>query len=321
MPPKHIALIFALVVHSVQCTSVQQDEFPALLTNEKHDGLVRIKGSCVSLRVPTGYQEMQGMPRLYKSNSQYLMVFEAKGTSFLDKRPMLSQEHMEAQGAKVDVHLPVVLNGMEGFYFEGPSKKPGETKLGLAFGNDSTYVMVVGVCETGDAVGKEELKAMMRTVFYDASLALDPLELANYKVDPGIVGFKFATSASNVIAYTPDGTVSEDPKATYMTTMSMPGMSVDEARKFVEDYSMRMKERGVAFDDDAVKIKTINGYDALVIRSAVSLNGSRGLYYQAVVTDGNSTVVLQSQAFDQKEDWLTKIERTAASIVLKSSRP
>ncbi len=320
MRPKHLALILVLCIQAVQCTSAQQDEFPTLLTTEKHSDLVRIKGSRVFLRVPHGYQEMDGIPRLSKSDSQYLMVIESKGTSFMDKRSMLSRENMEAQGAKVGVHLTVVLNGMEGLYFEGPSKKPGETKLGLAFGNDSTYIMVVGVCETSDAVGKKELNAMMRTVFYDPTFPLDPFEFTNYEIDPGILGFKFATSVSNIIVYSPDGTVSDDTKATYMSTMSMPGMTTDEARGFAEDMLRRMKRKGITFDQETVMYTTINGYNALVHRSAISLDDAPGAYYQAVVTDGKSTVVLMAQAYDQQKDWMAKLDRTAASIVLKTSR-
>lgn len=308
-------------VLAFQCTSAQESEFPAALKTEKHGDLVRIKGSRVFLRVPAGYEEMQGLPRLHKNNSQYIMAFEVSGTSFTEKRPSLSKEKMEEQGAKVDVYLPTRLNELEAVYFEGPSKKPGETKLGIFFGNDSTYIMLVGVCESADDAGKQELNAMMRTVYYDPTFPLDPLELSDYEFDPTILGFKFAMSISGIMLFTPDGTTSDDPTATYLGIQSMPGMSTGEARTYADDMVARFRRKGVTFTDPTPTSTTINGYNAIVIASGTSFGDAHGIFYQAVLTDGNSTAVMMAQAYDQQDGWLPKFQRTAASIVLKKSQP
>ena len=63
----------------------------------------------------------------------------------------------------MDIDNPVRYDGYEAIYFSGPSKRDGETKLGLAFGDENFVMMLVGLCQTFDKTAMDKLNKIFAT--------------------------------------------------------------------------------------------------------------------------------------------------------------
>ena len=106
---------------------------------------------------------------------------------------------------KLILSKPIKYNGYDAIYISGPSKTDGETKLGLYFGDETFIMMIVGVYQTSDKAAKDELNKIFSTSYYDKSFDFNPLELANFKFDESITGFKYVATMGNMFMYSPNG--------------------------------------------------------------------------------------------------------------------
>lgn len=300
---------------AVFCTHAQQP-FPATIKVSGTKDLRRIKGSKLFVSAPASYTAVESMIRMQRDNNTYIQVLEAPGSPFGNYKKNMTKEAIEAKGAKVDIVMPVTYNGYDALYLSGPSKFEGETKLSLAFGNDDFIVMVVGVCKTADKQGMDELNKILSNSYYDASFALDPMELATYKFDATITGFKYATSMANVHIYTPNGKEDlgkEQPDLPTMQFFTIEAPTFAKAQEFMETVISKHSAGGVQMSDVVKKEVTINGAQGYEVTMTAKDDKSTSILYNLIVQKGTQAVLFMA-ADTPARKWLEKYKATAHSI-------
>lgn len=309
-----LLLSFAATV-LIGCTR-EHDGLSVTLVTTKTPSHKRIAGTRIFVVVPSGYEHHRELVRYQKRDDLYFMAIEVSGTSFTDYRPNLTKEAIEAKGARVDEWAEISLNGEKALYVAGPSKIPGQTKLGLFFGDDSTYVMFFGVCDDEDRDGRQELLDAIRSTYFDHAFELDPFELANCTFDASILNYQFAMSGSNMFLYSPNGDVDTSATTSGMVIQTMPGMTPAGLRSYAETL-LRKSQRDAEFDESNIRDTTIGTYNAAVLEATIRIRGDDGAFYQVVVSDGNQTAILICTEFREPAGALVDFRKVAESIRFK----
>jgi len=313
-------LIFATTVAfciALTSCSSGQNPFPGNINVVKTENLKRLKGTKLFLNTPGTYKPMESMVRLQRDNNTYLQAIEFPSTNFNEYKSKLTKEAIENQGAKVDIDKPVKYNGYDAIYFSGPSKTDGETKLGLAFGDETFVMMIVGVCRTSDKEAINELNKMFSTSYYDKSFDLNPLELANFKFDESITGFKYAASTGNVFFYTVNGKDDlENPQSptSMFQLMTIEAHSFSIAKEFLDHTISRYSVQGVQMSNVKRQDISINGEQAYeVTMETRDKDNHTGKLYHAVIYKGTSAVLFLG-IDDEQGKWIDKFKATAQTI-------
>lgn len=314
-------LIFScvLVLTSLfSCGQKNKEDFPNQIKSVKTDKHIRVEGTKNYLLVPDGYKYIKELTRYQKNENRYVQIIESNSSDFEQAKSNFTREGMEAKGAKVDVLKNIKLNEFEAIYAEGPSKYPNETKLTLIFGDETFLVMIVGVCKSDDLEGKKELKEIFKSVYYDKSLQIDPLELANFEFDETITNFKYAMTVSNLFMYSDKGKDGlQDPDANILQIQVMPKMTDEKAEYYANDLLWRYEKNGLKLESKNITKTRINNRIAYELETKVALENKKGVMYQVVLVFEETTIVLMATASSDLDNYLVKFKETAKSIKLK----
>jgi len=256
--------------------------------------------------------------RYQKNDQTYFQVIEIPNSNIVEYKQRMTKEFIESKGAKVDVDKPVMYNGYQAIYFEGPSKTDGETKIMLAFGDETFVTMIVGVCASNDKESKKELIKVLSTFFYDKAFKLNPLELANFKFDATITGFKYATTIGNMFSYTPDGkqVLQTDKIYTGFQLMSIPKVTLEKSEELLEMITSNYSRQGMQVLSVEKRETKINGLQAYEMTlHAKDKEDNPFLVYQAALIGENSGVVFMGSDADNGK-YIDKFKETVKSIKL-----
>ena len=315
---RHIALIALSLLTLTSCDTKGQDTFPDVITASKADNLKRVKGTKLFVNVPHTYQPLEKLVRLQKDDRTYFQVIEVQNSNFIEYKSKMSRQAIESQGAKVDAYETVKFNGFDGLYFEGPSKIEGETKIGLAFGDESFVTMVVGVCRTEDKSSRQEMKNIFSTSYYDKSYQLNPLELANFQIDETITGFRYAATMGNMFLYSPNGKAEMKGVLDFSSFQIMPldAGSFEKIQELMETINSRLDRQGVQVSNIKKNEIMIDGNKAYeVIMDATDKDGKKGTFYQVGIFKENAASGLLFIGADADNGlYLEKFKATVQSI-------
>ncbi len=311
-------IYLTFILFSLGCHAQTEAGFPKKIQTNRTAELKRILGTKVYIKVPAGYQYIKELARYQKNEHLYIQVVESNTANFIKVRPGFTTQAIEAKGAKIDVLEDIKLNQFDGIYGDGPSKYPGRTKLMLVFGDENFAVMIGGVCETADAEGKKELQDILKSIYYDADLKIDNMELANFYLDTAITNFKYAGTASNIFMYNLSGRPAEPTTVeNSFQVAAFPKMSDEKALNFANDLLWRYERKGFTLSNKTNVKTTINNYSAYVLVTNITLNNKKGIMYQAFLTGDNSCLFFMGTAYDGTENYLDKFKRTVLSIKIK----
>ncbi len=316
----NLFLIVLSVTLTLSSCSNSEDVFPNTVTVAKTGNLVRMKGSKLFAKVPGDYIPLTSLVRYQKNSNTYFQVIEVPNTNFVAYKSKMSRQAIESQGAKVDAYETVNYNGFDGIYFEGPSKNQGETKIGLAFGDETFVTMILGVCLTADKGSKDELKNIFSNSYYDNSYQLNPLELANFHVDETITGFKYTTTIGNIFFYSPNGKAEMKELLDFSSYQIMPleAVSYDKVKELVETVNSRLILQGIQTSNVNTADIIINGNKAFEVTMDVKDKDNRiGKFYQTgIYKEGSTSAVLFIGADNDNGLYFDKLKATAQSIKL-----
>lgn len=318
---KRLKLVINLVLILITFTSCGQkskNDFPNQIQTKKTNKHVRIEGTKVSAIIPSEFQYIRELARYQKNENLYVQVMESNASNFIEAKPNFTKEAIESKGAKIDVLNNIKLNEYEAVYFEGPSKYPDEMKIGLVFGDESFVVTIAGVCKTADTEGKKELQEIFKSIYYEKSLQLDPLELANFEFDQTITNFKHAMTVSNMFIYAENGKSDiQNPLASTFQIQVMPPMSEEKAENYANDLPWRYEQNGMKLNTKTITKTKINNHTAYVLETKTSYDNKEGAMYQAVLVFDNTTIVFIGGAQNDIENYITKFKKTVESIKIK----
>ncbi len=224
--------------------------------------------------------------------------------------------------AKVDVYETIKYNGLDGIYFEGPSEIQGETKIGLAFGDETFVTVIVGVCLTADKSSREELKTIFSNSYYDKSYNLNPLELFNIQIDETITGFKYLTTAGNIFFYSPNGKEDMqsmvDLSSYQVQVMPFEAGGLEKVKELMDTINSRLSLQGVNTSNIKKKEIVINGNSAFEITmDASDKNNKKSRFYQAgIYKEGSTSAILFIGTDNDNGLYFEKFKATAQSIKL-----
>lgn len=312
-----LSAITLTVCISLTSCSNGQNSFPDNISVTKTENLKRIKGTKLFVSTPDTYKPMESMVRLQRDNNTYFQAIEIPSSNFNEYKSKLTKQAIESQGAKVDIDKPIKYNGYNAIYFSGPSKTDGETKLGLAFGDETFVMMLVGVCQTSDKAAMDELNKIFSTSYYDKSFDFNPLELANFKFDESITGFKYAATMGNMFIYSPNGkadlnTQPENLSMFQFSTIEAPTFS--KAKEFLDYTISRYGVQGIQVSNLKKQDITINGNEAYeVTMDAKDGDNKTSSLYQVIIHKG-TTAVLFLGSDSEKGKWFDKFKATAQTI-------
>lgn len=316
---KRLKLVINLVLILIAITSCgDKNDFPNQIQTKKTNKHIRIEGTKVFGIIPSDFRCIRELGRYQKNKNLYVQIIESNASNFTEAKPNFTKQNIEANGSQIGVLSPTKLNEYEAIYLEGPSNDPDETKIMLVFGDKSFVVTIVGVCKTTDTEGKEELQKIFKSIYYDKSLQLDPLELANFEFDQTITNFKYAMTASNIFIYAENGESDiQNPLANIFQIQVMPQMTEEQAEHYANDLSWRYEQDGVKLNIKTITKTKINNRTAYVLETKTSNDNNKGALYQAVLVFENTTIVFIGVAQHDTDDYLTKFKKTAKSIRLK----
>jgi hypothetical protein len=310
---------FILILTTItSCGQKSNTDFPNQIQTKKTDKHVRVKGTKVFGIMPTDFQYIKELARYQKNDKLYIQVMESNASNFLQAKPNFTRQAIEAKGSKIDVLNNIKLNEFEAIYGEGPSKYPDETKLMLVFGDKSFVVMIGGVCKTTDTEGKKELQEIFKSIFYEKSLQLDPMELANFEFDETITNFKYAMTVSNMFMYAENGTSdAQNPFANALQIQVMPQMTEEKAESYANDMPWRYEKNGIKLDSKTITKTKIKNHTAYVLETKIKYDNKDGVMFQAVLVYESTTILFMANAYSDIDNYLSKFKKTAETIKTK----
>ena len=315
---KSVINFILILTTFTSCGQKSNTDFPNQVQTIRTDKHVRVKGTRVYGIMPTDFQYIKELARYQKNDKLYVQVAESNASNFVQAKPNFTRQAIEAKGAKIDVLNNIKLNEFDAIYGEGPSKYPDETKLILIFGDESFVVMVTGVCKTADIEGKKELKEIFKSIYFNKSLQIDQLELANFEFDQTITNFKYAMTVSNLFMYTENGkSDAQNPTANSLQIGVLPQMSEEKAETYANDLPWRYEKNGIKLDSKTITKTKINNQTAYVLETKIKYDKKEGIMYQAVLLTENTTLLFMASAYSDIDNYLYKFKKTAETIKTK----
>jgi hypothetical protein len=317
-----LLLLLFLSITLLLCSCAETEEkitdFGAINTTQT-DKHKRVDGTKAFIVIPEGYERKETVARYHKKEKLYFQIMEMP-VSYEDAKVNLSKEAIEAKGAEVKVYKEIKINGYDGIYFEGPSKYPRETKLGIWFGDETFVASIVAVCEDSDIEGKEELIEIVRSTFYDKSFELDPFELASFTFNQDSFDFKFNTQFSTMFIFTPNGvddsTESQDVPS--ITIGPLPFMvkegAVNYTNELIQGYETQQR---ATFISEKTRALELADQTVSIFEAEIEMKGKVTYLYQTVLLGEESSLLFMGTCMKDKEQHMEIFERALQSVQFK----
>ena len=310
--------LFLSIAFLYSCTEEESVDFSAINTTKtnKH---TRIDGTKTFAVIPESYEHIKSLARYQKKERLYFQIMEMP-VSYEDAKVNLSKKAIEAKGAQVDVYKEMKINSYDGIYFEGPSKYPGEIKLGVWFGDETFVASIVAVCKNADVEGKKELIEIIKTVVYDKDFDLDPFELANFTVDKDSFDFKFNTKFNTMFVFTPNGVAdsTENLELPGVTIAPLPFMSKKGTENYTNELIQRYEtqQRATFISEKMTELELVD-QSVSIFEAEIEMKGKISYLYQTVLIGKESSLLFMGTCTKDKEQNTKMFERAVQAIRFK----
>ena len=259
------------------------------------------------------------MSRYQKKENLYFQIMEMP-TSYEAAKVNLTKEAIESTGAQLNAYKELKVNNYDGIYFEGPSTYPGETKLGIWFGDATFVASIVAVCENTDKEGKEELMKIIRTVFYDKDFELDPFELANFTFNKDSFDFKFNAQINTMFIFTPNGLEDSDAnkEIPVVTIALLPFMPKAGAENYTNELIQRYEtqQRATFLSEKMTDLELVD-QTVSIFEADIEVEGQISFLYQTVLLGKESSLLFMGTCMKDKEKNRQAFERAVQAIRFK----
>ena len=280
------------------------------------DSHTRLKGTRVYCVLPSGYNYYKHNAQYEKNEYQYVKIRDTGLSNFAQAKSYLTKEVLEKSDERVISHISdVTLNGYDGVYNESINQQ-GQAQLELFFGDSSFIATVTAVYKADDIKAKEELLNILKSVHYNKTIEIDPLQEADIWLDLSITGFRHTATTYMVYMFAENG--AEDAHNQYSNSLFFRFLSeknegelYDFLYWFTKDYEKSFKLR----NRNITKTK-INDYTAYVLDTEIFNNGRFGVLYQVALVNNKDILLFVAKAYDNADDYLVKFKKTVETIVL-----
>jgi len=300
-----------------------QNNFPAELQTEKTDQHSLIAGSRVYCKIPPKFIFFKESLDYRLNENLSFQILEINSSNFKEYSQYFTKKSLEERGLKIDVVKNIKLNSYDAIYLEGPSKKQGETKLILLFGDESFVVIVGGIFKTEDINGRNTLQNIFKSIYYDKFLQLDPLEFARFDFDLTITNFKYTMTSPNLrvatmIKFTENGqSDAQNPTSNSLHFKVLFEFNEFNAEEYLESIISSYEKTGIKFYKKIFSKTKINNQIAYILETKIEYQGKVGIMYQAVILFEKNPILFVASSYNDVENYLTKFKKTTETIKLK----
>lgn len=310
--------LLLLITLLCSCAEEQTIDFSAIDTTKTNQH-TRIEGTKAFVVIPKDYRPIETLARYQKNEKLYFQIMEMP-VSYEEAKVNLSKEAIESKGAQVDVYQELKVNNYNGIYFEGPSKYPGETKLGIWFGDTTFMASIVAVCNNADVEGKKELMEIIKTIFYDKNFELDPFELANFTFNENPIDFKFNTKINTMFMFTPSGAEdsAENQEIPVLTIAPLPFMSRKGAENYTNELIQRYEtqQRAIFVTEETRELELVD-QTVSIFEATIEMEGQISYLYQTVLLGKESSLLFMGTCTKDKEQNSAAFERAVQALRFK----
>ncbi|WP_298321283.1 hypothetical protein [uncultured Aquimarina sp.] len=180
---KKLFVIITLGFTILSCNKNQKDDFPSVIKNQKtieFKRLKRVKGTRIFAKIPENYVFSTKSQRYQKTDSLSIQFteFGLGSINFYKAKPSFKRSAFESKGLKIDVLKDVRFNDLDAIFGDGPSssKKVNERETFFIFGDDEFLVMVKGVYQKRDTIGRKEILEIFKNLNHQKDLKFPVLD-------------------------------------------------------------------------------------------------------------------------------------------------
>ena len=212
------------------------------------------------------------------------------------------------------------LGGYKALLIYGPSKKPGEEKMLILFGDTHSFTMAVAAFpEAKPAIRQEVLNGLL-SLYVDKSAAVDPNAAMNFTLDLTHTQFKYVGATSPYFYYTVDG--KGDPRHDpFLDRIVLTGLPTLKDKEQIKALAINVidqyKKGGMDIPDYSGKDVMINGNYAYEISFEYSVKGRKCSMYQIVTGNAKGSVLFIGGLFDRVDELMPQIKAIAQTLKIK----
>lgn len=321
---KYLLISFCAAVMLSSCKetpidqSVDPTRFPDTLNTVKSSQHKRIPGTKIFALIPDSYSFSESKNQFTKSESTFMQVVEPPVAKFSVAKESFTREYIEDGGAKVDIVRPILFNGYEGVFLDGPAKGVNRRKASVVFGDEEFVCLVFGEYPGDSPEDRTEMLDIFRSMVYDKTQKVEKSKAPYYDFDLSITGFKPAVISEQVNIYNIDGKAeSERSLPTSMNFAPIPVLPDEAQRMYFEQLIEESQQGNLKITPANTKKTTVNGMPATVIETTVVSEGKTGIFYAAILNGQRNAVVFISSAFDDPGKRIGQYKATLQSIRFK----
>ena len=307
---KTLLTISILIISLVIAYSQDERLFPAELNNLKSDAHVHAERTNIYLLLPKEYKYIESLSRFEKEERLYLSV------TYLSSSPKEVKEDILRPDIPIYYEESLLINGKEAIYLEVPATTDGETKIILIVGDSTSSTKLLGLYENNNKSGKIELLEIIKTIYYESEIKLDPFDLVNYTLDLNITSFKLESYSNlGMVFYLNGVKETDDLDNPGFTVFSFPKLTEEKAKEIAKMVFLRSETDSKAkFISKDLQTIIINGRKAFVYESEIDKDGLKGWINQTFILDENSCLIFVGSTFSEIEDYKNKYRLTIKSF-------
>ncbi|HEV7378235.1 MAG TPA: hypothetical protein VGN64_00465 [Dyadobacter sp.] len=188
------------------------------------------------------------------------------------------------------------------------------SKETLIFGDSTKTVLVNGVYLEKNKDSEAEIRKAVLSTRYDANRTINPFDAVNFTVDAGGTGYKFATTLSGSLIYTPSGKISPD-KPLFIAGNSISKVAVTDRREFSLNRFKKLP------NTQSIHIKeinpiTIDGLEGYEI-TAADTSGKENIYQMVLFSETNDYYILAGNTKESSPESLEAFRKIALTFKRK----
>jgi len=267
---------------------------------------INIPGTKVYVVLPEGYAISKTAAGIEKNGARFIIVSELPGVSFYTNTARIAAQSSAAYFGVLE-YMQFKINGM-------PAKLVVRSlaslkTYSLAFGDSTFCVNMTGFIPADDDEMLNELKLIFRSIYYEASKPLTPLDAAPFKIDDSQSIFKFAEKKVKTYIYTVNGTKGNYDNAPNFTIYTLPYTH----ERLKEDVAWELKALNNPIIKNASSNK-LNGFNCYQREVYGEINGKKIMLFECLVVIGENVVVMGGVADEDFDNYLVKFKDLAATV-------
>lgn len=287
------------------------------IITQKTKNHIRIPGTRLFIVIPKGFILSDLFLGIQMGEKSYMQVFDLDGGNFYSNSRSISKENLQAKGLKVYDYAEFQFNNYPA-KFASVQAADSYRSHQLIFGDSTFSVMLIGLFDENEQETGNRLKQAMLSSYYDASLKIDPFEIAKFTIDESVTRYKFYQYSSNLYNYTQEGKKNENRFSPAVIITQLPCLEGSTFETIIEESVNGLKQNTfIQTGVDLAHEKIINGEKGFEKILRGYLNRKKVKLYYSVLKNKNLYIIFLGISYAEDESDLTDFKTLAQTLKLK----